>query len=956
MSQLTTPTFIIGLGGIGNAVLRLIRERFESSSRSGIPDTVKLRSIDTADQAKNETFGHRLPAKMFTRVHDFAANDVVANLRLFPEIQRWWSYAQGTFTPGFVDEGAAARRPVGRIVFFQRFGRIHTALRNDFAAPLAVELQNRMLEAGLDTVRKTPRVYVVASLAGGTGAGLFADVSFLARHMLRESGYDPRGTRLTGIFALPSVVHLASADGQSEQGRQRRINTFGALTEIDFLMRWQVSDFSLNYPDPVGEFRPTPPFLDRVFLFTDRKLGGIRFTNQGDVLLRTAHFIYSQISLDMGQQSDAILHNIQDSFDASERRVMDDQRAIYASFGVEWLEVPRDVILAEYSARLGRRAAELVAEYQYEHESKHNLKAHLISQMSPARFPNLKGYTKAFQILERTATDILSMSGFEDLQRLANDIYSASKPEDLRRALVEFITNTDAFVGKVLREATATATSPQEEEFLLSLMASAIRSPAFRIGGACRLLHQAADLLDQISQVPSDPADSVDDIVKKCTSGFLSKKVSPENASLWANEKVLAATRRKLKEKLGQRAGEFANLSRRHEERLRSLQGAIRRSGEALGTEGVRGSSLPEEMSLLDPSDIRKTLESNLPDIEAEVSNRIAERLADRVEDPDDGVVELAPRDIERWFREEAILAIESAAAARTGRPAAAVKRLKNRMQACEPLAHIADSGVDLLRVMQERDTRKPVKLVLTGMGSQTPAGSAASPAVAESVRVGNDTIADLKRWQNEEQARTGEESFQIVQYADQLRDEVLYLSLGWPLCLFKEVQQCFTDYEAAEQDSPGANEACRVLNEIPGAGAHDIRITDERVAERFFGIALALKHIRLQGGSTLHFAPEVLGREETIPGAANGLSTLFERGFYRFRQEQGSKIYGAYLEREFLRNGRELELKDQLLKGLQERKTALKEQGTDLPRNLVDMLTSFYERAQEHAEQLRVL
>ncbi len=51
---LTTPTFIIGLGGIGQKVTFLLADRFHNSRWGGVPPTIRLRAIDTAPEEKYE--------------------------------------------------------------------------------------------------------------------------------------------------------------------------------------------------------------------------------------------------------------------------------------------------------------------------------------------------------------------------------------------------------------------------------------------------------------------------------------------------------------------------------------------------------------------------------------------------------------------------------------------------------------------------------------------------------------------------------------------------------------------------------------------------------------------------------------------------------------------------------------------------------------------------------------
>ena len=67
----------------------------------------------------------------------------------------------------------------------RRLSRVRAALE-PFLTPAAVEEADRLTRLGL---RSTfPRVYLAASLAGGTGSGMFLDLAYLVRRITRRSG------------------------------------------------------------------------------------------------------------------------------------------------------------------------------------------------------------------------------------------------------------------------------------------------------------------------------------------------------------------------------------------------------------------------------------------------------------------------------------------------------------------------------------------------------------------------------------------------------------------------------------------------------------------------------------------------------------------------------------------------------------------------------------------------
>src|SRR5262249_59026630 len=80
-------------------------------------------------------------------------------------------------------------------------------------------------QTGLGVRSNRPRVYVVAGLGGGTGGGMFLDLTYTVRHLLKRAGYEQ--PEVTGLFLLPPT-----------QGTRARTlplgNAYAALTEINF--------------------------------------------------------------------------------------------------------------------------------------------------------------------------------------------------------------------------------------------------------------------------------------------------------------------------------------------------------------------------------------------------------------------------------------------------------------------------------------------------------------------------------------------------------------------------------------------------------------------------------------------------------------------------------------------------------------------------------------------------
>ena len=165
-------------------------------------------------------------------------------------------------------------------------------------------------ESGLTPRTLMPRVYIVTSLAGGTGSGMFIDLAYLARQKLQQLGHD--GAEIVGLCFLPPT----------DNGPRRMAalaNTFAALTELNhFSAKHTV--FTAQYE--LGEVRDsTPQFswkgppLDRCLFFTlpeapeapltDEAFGGLTLTaGLVQSTAKAARVIFDDCTSALGQVAD----------------------------------------------------------------------------------------------------------------------------------------------------------------------------------------------------------------------------------------------------------------------------------------------------------------------------------------------------------------------------------------------------------------------------------------------------------------------------------------------------------------------------------------------------------------------------------------------------------------------------------------------------------------------------
>ena len=129
-------------------------------------------------------------------------------------------------------------RAIGRLAFMDSYCDIVSRLRSDLQACADPEtLAATAQQTGLGMRTNQPRVYIVTGLAGGTGGGMFIDLAYVTRAVLRQLGF--ARPDVAGVFLLPGV------DDESSQ-TPAVANTVAALTELNHFSSQRVS-FQAHY-------------------------------------------------------------------------------------------------------------------------------------------------------------------------------------------------------------------------------------------------------------------------------------------------------------------------------------------------------------------------------------------------------------------------------------------------------------------------------------------------------------------------------------------------------------------------------------------------------------------------------------------------------------------------------------------------------------------------------------
>ena len=274
------PTMVVGVGGMGTNTVRAVKRRFRNVwGGDQLPGMIQLLALDT-EPLNNRLDQEPLFSDEFAYMGKFDATRLVANLDQHPEIARWWNYP--SIPLGYIHNGAKQLRPIGRLCFFRNYVTFKQQLTTKLANLDKIRDMETAQNRGFPVVGNYQLIYVVSSLCGGTGAGMFLDVVHRIRAEVRNNA------RIVGIFFLPDVLE---AEISSDLQRRRiRANAYAALKELNYFQETQ--KFSALYPSEQRELPDAPyaPF-DFIFLMGRTNRDGRSLAHKSDAENMAAHLI-----------------------------------------------------------------------------------------------------------------------------------------------------------------------------------------------------------------------------------------------------------------------------------------------------------------------------------------------------------------------------------------------------------------------------------------------------------------------------------------------------------------------------------------------------------------------------------------------------------------------------------------------------------------------------------------
>ncbi|MBL8798358.1 MAG: protein kinase [Planctomycetia bacterium] len=254
---LLMPALVIGVGGLGLKVLRQLRRGL--TERCGPPAMIphiQLLYLETDPEALGEALGGAPDSAL-------AENEIV--LAKLNKPSHYLRPTRGRLAPidPWMHMGMLCRVPrnqvtteglrlLGRLAYADNYRGIASKVKSDLAAlanPNALTAADRQTRLGVRTSR--PRVYIVNSLCGGTGSGMFIDLAYTVRRQLGKIGVTDLD--VVGVFLVPAADRNARKN-------PALVNAFASLIELNHFSTPEIT-YSATFDEAdEGYVDPAAPF------------------------------------------------------------------------------------------------------------------------------------------------------------------------------------------------------------------------------------------------------------------------------------------------------------------------------------------------------------------------------------------------------------------------------------------------------------------------------------------------------------------------------------------------------------------------------------------------------------------------------------------------------------------------------------------------------------------------
>ena len=301
------PTLVVGLGGTGHNTLVWLKAALQEAFGNEVFKTVRLLLIDTAEEDLHARGSDgrlvRLGSDEKLIIGYVPTTRVLQNLERYPAMQDFVSADLGAQA---ITAGAKQTRKLGRLALMYHFRIVVPPLEQMIFNLCNIRLPD--LQIGADA-RETGRVvdiqgfnaFIITSVCGGTGSGIFLDVAYLIRDSAYRLGLLEEFVFVNAALVLPTVFR------EVHDREPLEANAYAALQELDYLNR--ENRYRKIYPREREVEILRRPF-DVCYLVDAVNQRGKTLENMAQVAPMLADCIRLQIASQVGQAQRNVFDNI----------------------------------------------------------------------------------------------------------------------------------------------------------------------------------------------------------------------------------------------------------------------------------------------------------------------------------------------------------------------------------------------------------------------------------------------------------------------------------------------------------------------------------------------------------------------------------------------------------------------------------------------------------------------
>jgi serine/threonine protein kinase len=332
---LLVPALVVGLGGLGRLVMNQIRQDLISrhGSLANLPH-LRFLTIDTDAEVPP-----------LVTAMGLAGTEELINLKLnrparylrprdtLPPVEQWLDTNILYRMPRTLETSGI--RAFGRLAFVEYARSVAARIRRELEAATSEEaLKTAEQHTGYGLRSSFPHVYLVASLGGGTGSGMFLDLAYVVKQQLRDLGFDR-----PDVFALLLLPHV----DDHQDADMPQANAHAALRELN---HFQVAGQSFHAlyetgADPLTDDKP--PFRG---CFLVPQPDPRKEEDLLEAVRTAANFIHRSLLSPLGRNAD-------------ETRAHTQTMSPFSSPGLRLLASPRRHLVRRTAKRLALKLLEL---------------------------------------------------------------------------------------------------------------------------------------------------------------------------------------------------------------------------------------------------------------------------------------------------------------------------------------------------------------------------------------------------------------------------------------------------------------------------------------------------------------------------------------------------------------------------------------------------------------------